>query len=143
MLHDDIDNPTSITADELRSHYEAELAETIRAVGVDAVAERTDVEQDTLVALADGDSPTVTMADAAAVLATADDAPTADDILFEVRDHVMLQMTTAVLDVDTLAAELDAGLSGKEVQQKIEGRSPMTLAEYALVHQFLAEKADR
>lgn len=143
MLYDEIEDPASMTGDELRARYEAELAETIQSVGIDAVDERTAVERDTLEALVAGDSPTVTMEDAAAILATADDAPAADDILFEVRDHIMLQMTTAVLDVDTLAAELDSELGGKEIQQKIEGRSPMTLAEYALIHQFIAAKADR
>jgi hypothetical protein len=49
-------------------------------------------------------------------------------------------MTTAVLDVDTIGAEIDADLDGKQIQQKIEGRAPMTLDEYALLHHFIASR---
>jgi len=40
-------------------------------------------------------------------------------------------MATAVLDVDTIAAAIDADLTGQEVQQALEGARPMTLGQLA------------
>ncbi len=42
-------------------------------------------------------------------------------------------MTTAVLDVDAVAAELAVNLTGQEVQQAIEGRATLTLDELAAI----------
>jgi hypothetical protein len=46
-------------------------------------------------------------------------------------------MTTGVLDVDTIAAEIDVDLTGQEVQQALEGRTEMTLTELAAIHRFI------
>jgi hypothetical protein len=43
-------------------------------------------------------------------------------------------MTNAVLDVEALAAEADGALEAREIQSKVEGRFPMTLREFALLH---------
>jgi hypothetical protein len=40
-------------------------------------------------------------------------------------------MATAVLDVDSIAAKIDADLTGQEVQQALEGRAAMTLGQLA------------
>jgi hypothetical protein len=50
-------------------------------------------------------------------------------------------MTTAVLDVDGLASAIDGAIEPKEIQQKVEGRQPISLREYALLHQELATEA--
>jgi len=36
-----------------------------------------------------------------------------------------------------LASGIDAQLEPKEIQQKIEGRYPMTLSEYAVLHSYI------
>jgi len=89
-------------------------------------------------ALAAGESPELTVEEAAGVLGTSDDYPVAEDLLLEVRDHLMLQMSSAVMDVEALASGLDDDYDAKEIQQKLEGRQPMTLAEYARIHRYVA-----
>jgi hypothetical protein len=138
MLTDEIEDAETTTTQTVRARYEREVADAVETVGVDDAAAATDVERDRLDALVAGDAPRLTLSEAASLLALAGDAPDADAILAAVRDHVMLQMSSAVVDVDALAAGLDGDLDPKEIQQKIEGRQPMTLAEYAQVHRFLA-----
>jgi hypothetical protein len=55
----------------------------------------------------------------------------AETVVAELRDHLLMGMTTAVLDVDTIAATIDADLTGQEVQQTLEGRAAMTLGQLA------------
>ncbi len=143
MLYDEIDDPGETTPETLREQYVAELAETVESVGTDDVVEQTALDREMVESIADGDAPETTLEDAAAILATSDDAPPKDDILLEVRDHLLMGMTTALLDVDTLASAIDGDLGPRAIQQKIEGRAPMTLEEYALVHHFIAERGDR
>jgi len=140
MLYDEVPDPASLTPAELRAQYEAELAATIDAVGVDSVADAADVDRAVVAALTDGEATEVTIEDAAAILATGEDAPTKDAIVAELRDHLMMGMTTAVLDVDTLASEIDAEVEPRTVQQQVEGRREMTLAEYAAIHHVIAER---
>lgn len=137
MLHDEIADPADVTPADLRARYERELAGVVERVGVDEAAAATDVDRERVEALVAGESPTLTVSEAASLYAL-DDARDADALLAEVRDHLMLQMSSAVVDVDALAAGIDGDLDPKEVQQKIEGRQPMTLAEYARVHRFVA-----
>jgi hypothetical protein len=140
MLYDDIEDPAATSPAELRAEYEAELAAVVEARGVDAVADETNVDRETVAKIADGAAGDVTLEDAAAVAALAEEVPAKDAILMEVRDTLLMGMTTAVLDVDTIGAEIDADLDGKQIQQKIEGRAPMTLDEYALLHHFIASR---
>jgi hypothetical protein len=42
-----------------------------------------------------------------------------------------------VLDVEAVEAGISGRLEAKEIQQKIEGRQPMTVGEYALLFQFI------
>lgn len=128
------------TPEELRTEYESVLAETIDEVGVDAVVDETDVERDTAEALVAGESPEVTLEEAAAVLALHEDRPPADAVAAEARDVLLIGMTNAVLDVETLASGVDGALEPKEIQQKVEGRFPMTLDEYALLHQYIEQR---
>ncbi|WP_458189153.1 DUF5791 family protein [Haladaptatus sp. NG-WS-4] len=120
----------------------AELAETIESVGPDEVAAQTGLDRETLESIADGDASEIVLEDAAAILATGD-APSKDTILLEVRDHLLMGMTTSLLDVDTLASNVESDLGARAIQQKIEGRAPMTLEEYALVYHFIAERGDQ
>jgi len=142
MLYDDIEDPESTTPAELRAAYLAELAAIIDEVGAAEVAERSGVARETIDAVAAGEEPTVELETVAAVLGVADENPPEDAILLETRDDLLMGMTTAVLDVDTIAAEMD-GMDAKQIQQKIEGRAPMTLAEFARLKQFIASRNDR
>jgi hypothetical protein len=76
-------------------------------------------------------------------LALSDDYPDSEAIVLELRDHLLLGMTTGVLDVDTVASNVELGLSGQEIQQALEGRNAMTLEQLAAIHRFIAERNDR
>jgi hypothetical protein len=140
VLADEIQDPEALTPGEVLAEYEAALASVVEAEGVDAVAAAADVDESGLEELLDGGSPGFTVAEAAAVLAVSDDWPDAEGLLLEVRDNLMLQMSSAVMDVDALASGLDGDLDPKEIHQKIEGRQPMTLAEYARIYRHIASE---
>jgi hypothetical protein len=140
MIRGEFPDAGERTPEELRRGYEVLLAETIDKVGVDAVVDGTDIDRATVEALEAGDSPEVTLEEAAALIALDEDQPPADAIAAEARDILLLAMTTAVLDVETLASGVDGALEPKEIQQKVEGRFPMTLAEYALLHQYIEQR---
>jgi hypothetical protein len=143
MLYDAADEPETLSPEELRDAYERELRAVVDARGVETVAAEAGVEAETIAALLDGGSPTLTLSEAAAILAADEDAPDADAIVQEIRDRLLMGMTTGVVDVDTIASNVDLDLSGQEVQQAIEGRIPMTLAELAAIHGYIAGRNAR
>jgi hypothetical protein len=140
MLYRDLDGSEAESPADLLDRYEAELAGVVDGVGVETAAEETGVEPDRLRALVAGESPGLTVEEACAILALDPEEPDAEIVRAEVEDRLLLGMTTAVLDVDTVAANLESDLSGKEVHQRVEGRAPMSLAEYAEIHHFIAER---
>jgi hypothetical protein len=140
VLADEIQDAEAVTAGDVRAEYEAALARVVEAEGVDAVAAASGVDAEQLAALADGDSVDLTVEEAAGVFAVSDDWPDAEGLLLEVRDNLMLQMSSAVMDVESLASGLDDDFDPKEIQQKIEGRQPMTLDEYARIYRHVASE---
>lgn len=140
MLRDEFETPGERDPEELRTAYERVLAETVETQGIDTVAEATDVDEVTLEALVDGESPELRLEEAAAILATDPDRPDADFIVADARDMLLMGMSTAVLDVEAIQSGINAQLEAKEIQQKVEGRFPMTLAEYAVLHKFIESK---
>ena len=142
MFHEISDDPGSRTPTELRELYEAELLDVVDRHGLEAVAAASDVDEATLRALRDGDSPELELEleAAASVLAVADDAPDADTIATVSRDALLMGMTTAVLDVEAVESGLDGELEAREIQSKIEGRFPMTLEEFALLHRYIESR---
>lgn len=140
VLTDTIADPEAVSADEVRAEYEAALVTVVEEYGVSTVADETGLTEDRVAAIHDGDAADVTTEEAAEILAVTEDWPDAETFLLELQDHVMLEMSSAVVDVDGLADGIDDDLDPKEVQQKIEGRQPMTLAEYAQIHRYLAEQ---
>lgn len=140
MLRGEFPAAGELSPTELRREYESTLASVIETVGIDRVVEETGLDTGTVEALVDGESPTLQLTDAAAILALDDSRPPADAVAAEARDILLLGMTTAVLDVEALASGIDGQLEPKEIQQKIEGRHPMTIEEYALVHQFIEQR---
>ena len=137
MLHDVAEAGSEPTPSALRTAYTEALRSTVEAVGTETVATDTDIETDRIEALVTGDSPEFTVEEAAAVLAAAPDQPDAEAIVFELRDHLLMGMTTGVLDVDTIAATADVDLTGQEIQQAIEGRTAMTLDQLAAIQSVI------
>jgi len=138
MLTDTVADAAAIAHGELRGRYEAALAEVVATIGAETVVDETGLDAETVADIEAENGDAYTVSDAAAVLALEDGAPDAEGYLLELRDHLMLQMSSAVLDVDAVAAGLETELTPREIQQKIEGRQSMTLAEYAEIHRFIA-----
>jgi hypothetical protein len=61
MLRDEFASPGDTDPGELRAAYERVLAETVEQQGVETVAAETGVDEATLTALVDGESPDVTL----------------------------------------------------------------------------------
>jgi len=121
-----------VTATALLAAFEALVSEAVVEAGRERVGDETDVDEAAIEAAADGDAAGLGVTDAAAIVAVTADRD-ADAIVAELRDHLLMGMATAVLDVDTLAAGIDADLTGQEVQQALEGRAGMTLGQLAEV----------
>jgi len=49
-------------------------------------------------------------------------------------------MSSAVLDVETLASEADTELSAKEIQQKLERRASATLDEFVAIEHAIVDR---
>ncbi|MFC7019960.1 MULTISPECIES: DUF5791 family protein [Haloarcula] len=141
MLRAEFPDAGERTAEELLAAYEAVLADTVESVGVERVVEATGLDPETVEAVGAGDAADLSLSDAAAVLATDPERPDADAIQAEAQDILLMGMTTAVMDVESLASGIDDAMEPKEIQQKIEGRHPMTVAEYAVLHQHIESAA--
>lgn len=143
MLHDAVDDPATKSPRQLREAYDDELRAVIDARGIEAVATAADLSTETVAALASGESPEVTLSEAASILAADADSRDAEGIVQEVRDYLLMGMTTGVLDVDTIASNVDLDLSGQEIQQAIEGRIRLALDELAAIHGYVAGRNAR
>lgn len=137
MLHDAVGIEERSSAARLHAAYYEELAAVVDEFGVDTVVGATGLDRSTVSAIEAGNSPELTIEEAAEVLALADGAPDAEAIAWEARDHVLMGMTVAVVDVDTVARETDTDLDGKEIQQAIEGRLPTTLTQFAEIQAYI------
>ena len=142
MLHTVADDAAELSAAGLQTAYETRLQEILDTVGVETADAETDLDRDTLAGVADGEAADLTLTEAAAIAALDDEFPDAEAIVLETRDHLLMGMTTAVLDVDAIAANLDVGLTGQEVQQAIEGRVEMTVAELAAIQSVIEQRLE-
>ena len=139
MFHEVVDgggpgpavDPDEPTAAGLLAAFEALVTEAASAVGTDRLVDEVGLAEADAAAVREGNVEELALADAAAVLAAAEPDRDADAMVAEVRDHLLMGMATAVLDVDTIAAKIDADLTGQEVQQALEGRTAMTLGQLA------------
>jgi hypothetical protein len=137
MLRGEFPSAGRSTRDELRKAYDDCLVATVERVGQSAVLTETDLDETTVRALCDDESPSLSLADAAAILAVDPDRPDTRAILAEARDILLMGMSSAVLDVEAIAAGIDDEIEPKEIQQKVEGRHPMTVDEYARLHAYI------
>ena len=143
MLYDAVDQLESASPESLVAAYYTQLRTVIDAVGVSEVAAESGVSTETIAAIAAGETPRVTTEDAAAILAVSDTYPETDAIVYELRDHLLMGMTTGVLSVDAIAAKITVDLTGQEVQQALEGRTEMTLEELAAIQHVIETANDR
>ncbi len=129
--------PDSVGA--LRREYAADLAAAVESVGVETAVERTGIDRERIETVADGDLPALSVEEAGAIqaLSTGFDGETVTEMAC---DHLLLGMSTAVLDVDRLAAGVDLDLDPKEVQQKLERRAPMSFDEYLTLQQYVVSE---
>lgn len=136
MLVEEIED--DIDAEDLERRYRAGLADIVSTVGIEDAAERTGIDRDRLETIrADGSAFTVT--EATAILSLVEDR-TPEEIRRDVGDHLKLEMSSAVVDVDAIASALDGDLEPKDYQQMIEGRIAMPLSEYARIYRFVESK---
>ncbi|RRJ28858.1 DUF5791 family protein [Halocatena pleomorpha] len=133
MIQDIVQDPGSLSPAALRREYESTLAEIIDSIGAETAAERTGIDRERINAIT-ADADEIPLSEAAAVFALRDDAPDAETIEAEVQDALLMGMTTAVLDVETLESQIDGQIEARAIQQKVEGRIPMTLGEFALLY---------
>lgn len=132
---------SGLSPEELRAEYEADLRAVVDDRGVDEVAAEADVDRDAVAALAEGDGvPELSLSDAAAIQALSPDAPDADTIEEMACEHLLLGMSTAVLDVDRIESNLDRDLSAKAIQQKLERRTEMSLDEFAALERYIVSQ---
>ena len=141
MLRGEFQSAGETSPDDLEAAYRQLLAATVEELGVATVTDRSGLAAETVEAVAAAEDRSLTLAEAAAILAADPARPDAETVAAEARDILLLGMTTAVIDVEELASELDDAMEPKEIQQKIEGRYPMTLAEYARLHHHIAARA--
>ncbi|WP_053947539.1 DUF5791 family protein [Halolamina sediminis] len=137
MLYDAVEADGEASPAAFHAAYFEELATAVAELGVDTVVGGTGLDRATVEAIGEGEQPELTVEEAAEVLALTEGAPDAEDIAWEARDHVLMGMTTAVVDVDTVARETDIELDGKEIQQAIEGRLPTTLEQFAAIQAYI------
>jgi hypothetical protein len=126
---------------DLRASYATVLAETL-ATHAPSDGDPEGIDEGVIAAVREGDVESLGLSEAAGVLALDPERPDAAGIAAEARDILLMGMTTAVLDVEALASAVDNALEPKEIQQKVEGRYPMDLSEYALLHHTIAARAD-
>lgn len=124
----------------LRSEYDDRFASIVARHGVETAAERTSLDRETLEAVEAGRSPSLSLEAAAEIRALESDEPDAETIVTMACEHLLLGMSTAVLDVEALASHLEIDLEAKEIQQKIERRAPMSFEEYVHLQYTIVDR---
>jgi len=141
MFHDQRHDVDGLTVADLRAEYAQDLAAVVDERGVDAVVDATDLDRDVVARIADADLPDdLTLTAAASVLSLREGVADPETVVEIACDHLLLGMTTGVMDVDAVASDLDIDLDAKAVQQKIERRAPMTFDEYVHVQHVIASR---
>jgi hypothetical protein len=139
MLHEDRTSVEAETPAALAEEYRTALAAIVDEWGIASVAEETGIDEAALQALREGDAEALDLEEAAAIQALESDLDAAA-IYAEACDNLLLGMSMAVLDVDVIAAEYAGERSGKGIQQRLERRAPMSLAEFARLEHFVASR---
>lgn len=140
---DEVDDDAADGPGALYDAYLDRLRESVDVAGAETVAAETDLAAATVERLGSGEvaGMELDLETAAAVLALEPDAHDAETIRLEVLDELLLGMTTAVVDVETVAANVTPEMTPTGIQQRLEGRAPMTLEELAAIQWFLNERS--
>ena len=121
----------------LSDRYMQVVVERARTLDRDRLTTEGGVSPASLEGVEAGDVEAVTVADAVRILAVADGTDP-DAAIAALRDHLLLAMSGAMMDVEALASAADLDLEPGAVQAKVEGRLPMSLAEYARLRHAIA-----
>lgn len=135
ILTEPVDPETSLEA--LLERYRAAVIEVVESDNT--LATETGLDESTIESARSADAEAVSLEVAAVILGQAEGMGP-ETAKATVRDHLLLAMSGAVMDVEALARAVDADLEPGEVQAKVEGRLPMTLDEYARLHHTIARQ---
>lgn len=138
----DLDISPGNSPDALYQRYLGELRSILQAVDAEERVTETQLDDDVVTALLQGDDVSVTLSEVMEIWALRTDAAEPDQLLSETRHDLMLSMSTAITNIDAVAGDLDADLSPNEIQAKLEGRLPMTLYEFAVFKQYFTDRSD-
>lgn len=114
----------------LRAEYGDDLKRIIEARGLEHVSMLTGIDEDRLASIGTDEPPALSLEEAAQIQSQGSGEPDPETIETMACEHLLLGMSTAVLDVDAVESELQIDLDPKEIQQKVERRAPMSFAEY-------------
>ena len=144
MFYEHRSDGSDSSPDEFRVEYLADLRSAIEGVGIDRAVERTGIDRETLARFLEASDEhrlsDLTLTDAAAIQSLAPDTPDRDDIVLLARDHLLLGMSNAIVDVDALDRELDHDFGAGTIQRKLEGDEPMTFEEFVRFQHAIARK---
>lgn len=115
---------------ELRAEYDEEFAQILETAGLEHVSMLTGIDEERLEAIGTDEPPSLSLEEAAQIQSQGTDEPDPETIETMACEHLLLGMSTAVLDVDAVESDLEIDLDPKEIQQKVERRAPMSFAEY-------------
>lgn len=115
---------------ELRAEYGDDLERIIEERGLEHVSMLTGIDEDRLASIGTDEPPSLSLEEAAQIQSQGSGEPDPETIETMACEHLLLGMSTAVLDVDAVESELGIDLDPKEIQQKVERRAPMSFAEY-------------
>mgnify|MGYP000076640593 CR=1 FL=1 len=91
-----------VTAAMLLTSFETLVSEAVDEIGRGQIAAEAGIDETVVDAAVDGDAAAVRLEDGAAIVAAPTDRD-GDAVVAEVRDHLLMGMATAVLDVDAIA----------------------------------------
>ena len=123
----------------LSEEYSDSFASWIESIGMDTITDETTLSRSQLERVHQGSMSTLTLEDAAQIASLVSETPDAETIEMMACEHLLLGMSSAVMDVEMLAAELEIDLEPKEIQQKIERREPMTIEEYSYIQHAIVD----
>ncbi|MCT9095823.1 DUF5791 family protein [Haloarchaeobius sp. HME9146] len=143
MFHEQRMDVSGLSPADLEAEYAEDLAAVVDSVGIDTVVGSTGLDKSSVKALAEGDLPEdFSLEEAAEVQSLADGVADPETVVTMACEHLLLGMTTGVMDIETVAADLDGSLDldPTEVQQKIERRAPMSFHEFVHIQHVIASK---
>lgn len=130
-------DPDETSLEALIDRYADRLTAVAESIDRSDVTEAADLNDAALRAAETGAVEQLTLTAAVTLLAL-EDGVDPDGAIAAVRDHLLLAMSGAMIDVETLARSVEADMEPGEIQAKVEGRHPMTVDEYARLQHAIA-----